>query len=277
MRLGIFAKTFPGSNPHAVLQAAKKAGFEAVQYNMACSGLGSLPQHISPADAEAVRRAAQDAGIEIAAISATYNMIDPVMARREAGRRSFAAIAAAAKDMGTPLLTVCTGSRDVFDQWRHHPDNATQESWNEMCREFEILLAIAERSDIQIGVEPELGNVVSSAKKARKLLVAFGSKRIGIVLDAANLFETATQDAQRIVVSEAIALLGPSIVMAHAKDRTADGGFAAAGRGVLDWTQHLSELKTHGFDGPLVAHGLEASDAPGVASFLAGEISALNA
>jgi sugar phosphate isomerase/epimerase len=277
MRLGIFAKTFPGNNPHAVLQAAKKAGFEAVQYNMACSGLGSLPEYISPADAKAVQRAAEETGVEIAAISATYNMIDPIVEKREAGRRSFAAIAAAAKDMGAPLLTVCTGSRDVNDQWHRHPENATQESWNEMCREFEILLAIAEREDIVIGVEPELGNVVSSAAKARQLLDTFQSKRMGIVIDAANLFETVAQERQREIVSEAIALLGPSIVMAHAKDRAANRGFAAAGHGVLDWKHYLSELKAHNFDGPLVTHGLEASEVQGVASFLAGEISVLNA
>ncbi|MFN0192362.1 MAG: sugar phosphate isomerase/epimerase family protein [Aestuariivirga sp.] len=277
MRLGIFAKTFPGNQPRTVLNAARQAGYAAVQYNMACSGLGALPERISPADAESVRRAADEAGIEIAAVSATYNMIDPVLERRKAGRRGFAAIAAAAKDMGTSLVTLCTGSRDPDDQWRHHPDNATQESWDEMCREFELLIAIAEREDIVIGVEPELGNVVSSAAKARKLLDTFKPKPIGIVIDAANLFETATLQAQRKIVSEAIELLGPSILMAHAKDRTAGGGFAAAGHGVIDWKHYLSQLKANGFVGVLVTHGLEAGDALGVSGFLANQIAALDA
>ena len=42
MRLGIFAKTFPGSAPSPVLRQARAAGFAAVQYNMACSGLPSM-------------------------------------------------------------------------------------------------------------------------------------------------------------------------------------------------------------------------------------------
>jgi sugar phosphate isomerase/epimerase len=277
MRLGIFAKTFPGTEPRAVLRAARRAGFEAVQYNMACSGLDSLPERILPAQAAAVRHAAEEAGVEIAAVSATYNMIDPMMARREAGRRGFAVIAAAARDMGTSLLTVCTGSRDPGDQWRHHPQNATQESWIDMCREFEILLAIAEREDIRIGVEPELGNVVSSAKRARQLLDTFGSRRIGIVIDAANLFETAALEEQRRIVSEAIDLLGPWIALAHAKDRTEAGGLAAAGRGAIDWKHYLSSLKASGFKGTLIAHGLEARDAAAVSGFLAGHIAALRA
>ncbi|NJM29676.1 MAG: sugar phosphate isomerase/epimerase [Rhizobiales bacterium] len=277
MRLGIFAKTFPGNEPHIVLSAASLSGYAAVQYNMACSGIPSLPQRISGKDVAAVRRAAKEAGIEIAAVSATYNMIDPIDERRLAGRKSFAAIAVAAHEMGSKLVTVCTGSRDPADQWRHHPDNATQSSWDEMCREFDLLLPIAKSEDIVIGVEPELANVVSSAEKARKLLDTFRSRHIGIVLDAANLFETATLEKQNVIVSEAISVLGPSIVMAHAKDRTQDGGFTAAGHGVIDWRHYLSELQTHGFDGPLVTHGLEAQDAPEVATFLSGHISALEA
>ena len=35
MRLGIFAKTFAGADPAAVLGAAKAAGYAAVHYNMA--------------------------------------------------------------------------------------------------------------------------------------------------------------------------------------------------------------------------------------------------
>ena len=37
MRLGIFAKTFSGSNPLTVLGAVKAAGYDAAQFNMACA------------------------------------------------------------------------------------------------------------------------------------------------------------------------------------------------------------------------------------------------
>ncbi len=54
MRLGIFAKTFPGSDPAAVLGAVKAAGFDAAQYNFACSGLPSMPDEVSPVVACAI-------------------------------------------------------------------------------------------------------------------------------------------------------------------------------------------------------------------------------
>jgi sugar phosphate isomerase/epimerase len=117
-------------------------------------------------------------------------------------------------------------------------------------------------------VEPELANVVSGAKKAKRLINECKSPRIKIILDAANLFEIETPNAQRRIVSEAIEELAPYIAMAHAKDRSADGSFVAAGTGVLDYAHYLNALKNAGFDGPLIAHGLSANDASAVASYL---------
>ncbi len=269
MQLGIFAKTFAGTTPDVVLAAARDAGYATVQYNMACSGLPSLPASIDESVAQGVADAASRTGVGIAALSATYNMIHPDLAVREQGRASFAALAAAAPVIGTRLLTVCTGSRDADDQWRHHPANDRPDAWQDLVAEFRLLLPLAERHDIAIGVEPELGNVVSSAAKARALLDFFGSDRIRIVLDPANLFETAPAATRKALVTEAVALLGGDIALAHAKDRHADGSFATAGDGVIDFPHFIAALRRAGFDGPLVTHGLAAADAARVARFLA--------
>ena len=275
MQLGIFARTFPGSTPLGVLSAARRAGYAGVQYNMACSGPSPLPTHIDAATAEAVREAARRSGVEIIAVSATYNMVHPDMAVRHQGRAAFAAIAGAARDIGTNLLTVCSGSLDAQDQWRHHPGNATKAAWADMCCEFALLLAIAETQDIYIGIEPELANVVSSAAKARSLLDTFNSDRLRIVLDPANLFEVETASRRAAIIDAAVELLADQLVMAHAKDRDASGGFATAGHGVIDFGHFLRALHSVGFAGPLVTHGLRADEAPGVAGFLQQQMAQL--
>lgn len=269
MRAGIFAKTFAGTTPDVVLAAAREAGYASVQYNFACSGLGALPEAIPGAAVAAIREASEQTGVAIAAISATYNMIHPDIAVREAGRRSFAAIAAAAHAAGSTLLTVCTGSRDAADQWRDHPDNQGTEAWQDMIAEFGHLLAIAERHDIFIGVEPELANVINSAAKARRLIETMESERIRIVLDPANLFEDEDAETRGRIIDAAIDLLKDRIAIAHAKDRNADGSFATAGRGVIDYPRYVAALKRAGFDGDMITHGLAAAEAPGVAAFLA--------
>ena len=95
MRLGIFSKTFDGKAPGTVLQAVAQAGFSAAQYNMACSGLAAMPEYITPGEALAVAHAARDSGIEITAVSGTYNMVHPDLRVREAGHARLEALAQA--------------------------------------------------------------------------------------------------------------------------------------------------------------------------------------
>jgi sugar phosphate isomerase/epimerase len=274
MKLGIFAKTFEGTQPGPVLKAVAGAGFVCAQYNMACSGLASMPDAIDEGQAGAIAGAAQKAGIEIAAVSGTYNMIHPDRAVREAGHRRLAVLAERSHAMSTRLITLCTGTRDPSDQWKEHPDNGTPEAWRDLLEAMETAVGIAERYDVDLGIEPELANVINSAEKARRLIDDMQSPRITIVLDPANLFETATLDEQRMTVSAAIDLLADRIIMAHAKDRNPDGSFATAGKGVLDYSHYLGCLKAIGFTGSLITHGLAAKEAEDVSRFLSEKLEA---
>jgi sugar phosphate isomerase/epimerase len=204
----------------------------------------------------------------IAALSGTYNMIHPNYAVRRDGLRRLAVVMAAAHDLGVPLVTLCTGTRDPVDQWRHHPDNTDPAAWRDLLAEMEQAIRLAEAHDITLGIEPELANVVASARRARDLLDTMDSRHLAVVLDPANLFERATATERCRAIAQAIDLLGPDIAMAHAKDRAADGSFVAAGKGVIDFPDFVIRLKKIGFAGPLIAHGLPADDAPMVAERL---------
>ncbi|TIT85339.1 MAG: sugar phosphate isomerase/epimerase, partial [Mesorhizobium sp.] len=113
-------------------------------------------------------------------------------------------------------------------------------------------------------------NIVTSADDAMRLISEIGSKRLRIVLDPANLFEQANAETARAVVAEAVEHTAGHVSLAHAKDRFADGRFATAGQGVIDFADFIARLKATGFDGPLVTHGLSAEEAPDVARFLKG-------
>lgn len=272
MKLGIFAKTFEGVDPGSVLKAVADAGFASTQYNMACSGLPAMPDEISDEQARLVADAAAETGVEIVAVSGTYNMIHPNPAVRQAGHRRLAVLAERCDAMSTGLITLCTGTRDPVDQWKEHPDNNSPEAWRDLLEAMGTAIEIAERYNIDLGIEPELANVINSAPKARKLIDELKSPRIKIVMDPANLFEVETLEEQRTIVSAAIDLLADRIVMAHAKDRTSDGRFATAGEGVLDYAHYFRRLCAVGFGGSLITHGLSASEAEGVAAFLASKL-----
>lgn len=272
MRLGIFAKTFAGADPYSVLAAAGRAGYRCVQYNMACSGLPPMPDAVPAGTAESIRAASERTGVAVIAISATYNMIHPDPAVRRRGHASLERIAAVSRDLGSPLLTLCTGTRDPDDQWRGHADNRTPEAWADLRESMAAAVGIADRYGVDLGIEPELANVVDSAAKARSLIDGMGSARLKIVLDPANLFEAEPVDRQRSIVAEGVALLADRIAIAHAKDRDTDGGFVTAGSGTLDYRFYLRRLREAGFEGPLVAHGLAEAEAPRVARFLAAQL-----
>lgn len=269
MRLGIFAKTFAGDDPLTVLQAAKAAGFATVQYNMACSGLPAMPDALTADQTAAVAGASAATGVVIAAVSGTYNMIHPDPAVRATGLRRLGVLTDHAAAMGTGMVTLCTGTRDPLDQWRHHPDNASDAAWRDLLEEMAKACAMAEGKGVKLGIEPELANVIDGATRARALIDALQSPALAIVLDPANLFEVVPMADQRDILSRAVDLLADRIVMAHAKDRDPQGGFATAGKGVVDFAHFLGRLRAAGFDGDLVTHGLAAHEARGVAAFLA--------
>lgn len=270
MRLGIFAKTFAGADAATVLGAVRRAGYDCTQFNMACVGLPPMPDAIDEAVLAEIRASAAAAGVGIVALSATYNMIHPDPAVRADGLRRLEVMLAAACALEVGLVTLCTGSRDAQDQWRHHPDNLTPAAWADLCREMAQAVTLAEAAGVDLGIEPEQANVVTSAADARRLIGEMGSAHVRVVLDPANLFEQASRAQARAIVAAAVELLGDRIAMAHAKDRANDGSFTTVGQGVVDFPDLIARLRGVGFAGPVVTHGLTAEDAPAVASFLSG-------
>jgi sugar phosphate isomerase/epimerase len=274
MQVGIFAKTFAAQGAEPVLTASRQAGYSCVQFNMACLGLPSMPDEILPETAQNIADASKATGIKIAAVSGTYNMIHPDKAKREEGLRQLGVMIKKADAMGTNLVTLCTGSRDANDQWRHHRDNQSKEAWRDLIDEMSKAVMLAEAHGVNLGIEPELANIVCNAQAAARLIKQIGSAHIHVVLDPANLFEVAGDVERQEIIAKAVDLLGDRIVMAHAKDRDPSGNFVAAGTGVIDFQHFVHALKSAGFDGPLITHGLEETEAPSVAEFLKGIVGA---
>ncbi len=274
MILGIFAKSFPRPTFEQSLDAVAALGLHAIQFNFSCVDLPTLPAHVEPDVIARVRRACKEREIQIAGVSATFNLIDPDENRRRENLAKFPIIAAATRDLGCEILTLCTGTRDAADMWRTHPDNTSASAWSDLLAGFARAIPLAEQNDVLLGVEPEVGNVVSSARKARQLLDELQSRRVRIVLDAANLFHPGAIGNVRDTIAEAFQLLGTEMVMAHAKELAADGkvGTLPPGRGVIDWDYYLETLARVADDVPLLMHGFPEADVPAATRFLRAKL-----
>src|SRR5215468_712613 len=101
--MGIFAKTFVRPTLEENLDAVRAHGLGVVQYNLACAGLSSLPERIEPRLAQQIGAAAASRRVTIAAVSGTFNMIDPVHDRRGAGLCRLRQLAGACALLGTKI------------------------------------------------------------------------------------------------------------------------------------------------------------------------------
>jgi sugar phosphate isomerase/epimerase len=265
MQLGIFSTVFPRTDVDEVFAAIAASGLTATQFHWDSAGLETLPAEIPDDAVERVRAAAARHNVTIAAIEGTFNMAHPDPAVRADGLRRLDVVAASAHKLGCPLVTLCTGTRDRDSMWRRHPDNDTAEAWRDMLTTMEKAVQTAESYDLGLGLEPEVSNVMSSPRRARRLLDELKSARLKIVFDGANLFD---HDERRLdnadeVIAEAADLLGPDIALAHAKDVTAAGRFVPVGLGDVPWRRFISALRDASYEDALIMHSLDESDVPG--------------
>ena len=262
MRLGVMTRVFERDSVEEVAEAIAAAGLSAVQLSLESGGLEGLPASFDPAVCRRIREAFQSRDIEISAVSGTFNAIDPDRESRAECIRRVGALAAACEDLGTRVITQCTGTRNAASMWRYHPDNARPEAWEEMVDTFSQLVPVAERHGVVLAFEPEVVNVVDTAAKARRLIDQIGSESLRIVMDPANYFHPDMLPRMTEVLEDGFAQTGHLIALAHAKDvRLADGDAEecvrpAAGTGVLDYATYIRLLRESGYDGGLIMHSL---------------------
>ena len=279
MQIGILMGTFSRPTMEARLDAMKACGLTCGQLSMGCAGLPMMPDKIPPKLVTRIRREADARGITIASLEGTFNMSHPDPDHRRTGLRRLRVLAAVCKPLGTSKIHLCTGTRNPNSMWRRHPDNNSPEAWRDMVSCVREASDIAKQAGVILAFEPEVNNVVDSAKKARRLMDEIGSPYLKVTMDGANIFHKGDLARMSEVLDEAFALIGKDIVLAHAKDLSHDGdaGHEAAGHGKLDYDRYLSLLHTYGFRGPILLHGLSEVQVPGCVEFLQDKLARVTA
>ena len=270
MQIGILIGTFSRPTLEARFDAAKACGLNCVQVSMDCAGMPAMPDKIAPEVIARIRQEAAARAIDIASVQGTFNMSHPDAEHRRAGVRRLGVLAAACRQLGTSKIHLCTGTRDRGNMWRRHADNDSPEAWRDLVACVREAVDVAKPWGVTLAFEPEVNNVVDSAKKARCLLDEIGSPHLKVTMDAANLLHAGELAHMSDVLDQAFALVGKDIVLAHAKDLSHDGdaGHEPAGRGKLDYDRYLSLLHACGFKGPILLHGLSEAQVPGCVAFL---------
>ena len=276
VRIGILLGTFKTGSLATRLDGAKSNGIDIVQLSMDCTGLPLMPDAITPQLARQIRAEAAARKITLASVSGTFNMCHPDLEQRQAGLRRLRVIAEACQEMGIDKIHLCSGTRDRTSMWKAHPDNDTPEAWRDTMASMREAVDIARQARVVLAFEPEVNNVVSSARKARRLIDEIGSPHLKVTFDAANLFPAGQLPRMKEILEEAFALIGREVVLAHAKDLDHDGdaGHLPAGHGKLDYDTYIALLRKYKFTGPLLLHSLTEAQVPECVGFLRRKINA---
>lgn len=270
MKLGIFETVFTRPTLLETFRAVNDAGFSCVQFDFTSAGIGSQPEVIPDAIVRRISEDAIRAGLRIASVSGTFNMIHPDRGVRERGLMSLGAIAAACSALQTDIVTLCTGTRDSGSMWRSHPDNGSPEAWSDLSETMKRALAIADRHDVRLVIEPEPANVVSNADRALKLLTEMADPRLKVVLDPANILAGDLDCSPETALDHAFDLVGGHIVLAHAKDLDRAGSFCAAGTGIVPWAHYRRLLRGISYDGDVIFHTLAEDQARSARTVMTG-------
>lgn len=269
MKAGVFSTVFARDGLEEVLDAIVDAGFGATQFHMSCAGIDQIPETIPDGLCNRIRDAFAARDLEMGGLSGTFNMIDGDPEAKEAGFRGLEQLTSHASQLGTKVVTLCSGTRADY-LWRPHPDNNTDAAWNEMIVSMGRAAEIAESHDVYVAFEPEVSNVIDSAQKAKRAIDTVGSQNLKVCIDGANLFHKGELPRMDEILDEAFDLIGEHVVFAHAKDLSKDGeaGHDAAGTGFLNYDRYLALLEKVGYDGAVVLHSLTEEQVPGCRTFL---------
>jgi sugar phosphate isomerase/epimerase len=221
-------------------------------------GLIAFGDRLDEVDLDLVRDSARTSDVAIAAVDGTYNMIHPDPELRARGAAALRRVIEITPTLGAEFVALSTGTRNTESMWFPDPASAEPEAWADLVEAMTAAAAVAEANGVTLAFEPEMGNVVHSPQLARRLMDEVGSSRVKVLFDAANIYHHGELAQGAEILRIALDILGPDVVMAHAKDLDKDGaaGGLPAGHGRLDYPAFISLLAKHGFNGPIVLHAI---------------------
>jgi len=268
MRLGVCTTDFDRAPAEAIFQKAASFGFDCVQLALdsisecgfEATGECEIPVSVPESSLAAIRAASEKYHLPIAVMNGTFNMAhpDPQVLRDSLHR--FPGFLDMAMALQCPMVSLCSGTRNAAHLWRPHPDNTTPEAYQTMLAAMKEVTREAEKRNIVLAIETEASNVISTPEIAYRTLQDVGSPNLNIILDCANLFlpGQAYRLNARASLDKAFYWFGSQIALAHGKDIHPGSGisFCATGHGMVDFPHALHLLRTYGFTGDMMIHGV---------------------
>ena len=282
-QLGIFATVFKRPEFEGVLNAVKKQGLHKIEFNLSCTDVLDMANTDTlPAEAyvdhsiiDNIRTVTKNNHVEMVSIAGYFNMIHPDVKLRSRGLQQLDVLMQFAGKLDIPVVSLCTGTRDMNHLWRKHKDNSQPEAYIDILESMAAALVMADKYDITVAFEPEINLVIDSPQKTREFLDDLKSPRLKVIFDSANIFPEGGFEKMDKIMTEAIELLAEDIVLVHAKDVTTENqaGDCCAGKGRLDYGLYMRLLREINYEGAILLHSLSEAEVDGCIKHVTGHMS----
>lgn len=242
MNIGIrLHDTLPGSFWDR-LTCAKKQGFSCVHLAMSKAlprfDMQDAPRRLDDHLAEQVRSALAIKDMECAVLGCYLRLAEPDPGTLERTREIYRAHLRFAKKIGARVVgTETPGMNGVADA-------GSEEAFARFIENARPVVRWAEEEDVLLAIEPVACHIVSTPERAQRMLEAFGSDHVRIILDAVNLLTRDNYMEADAVIEDAVRRLGDRVSVLHMKDFTVDPDeymvkACACGTGVMDYDRLL--------------------------------------
>ena len=146
--------------------------------------------------------------------------------------------------------------------------NNTEEAYNQLLTNLKELVEVAEKHNVNIGIEGVHCYVINTPQKMARLVSDLYSENVKVIFDPVNYININNYEKQDEMIEEMFALLSDKIVAFHAKDFVVEENKirnVIPGEGILNYKLIFKKFIEYGVDIPIISE--EISDIDAVKAF----------
>ena len=181
---------------------------------------------------------------DVAVLGCYLNLANPNEETLKKTKEKYMAHIRFASLLGAGVVGTETGA--VNEKYATEEANFTEEALEIFIKNLRPVVEYAEKMGVIVAIEPVCRHIVSTPKRARKVLDAIASPNLQIIFDPVNLLDMWNYEQRDEIIAEAIELLGKDVAVVHIKDFVINGDkmdAVAAGTGMMDYTQIIKFIK----------------------------------
>ena len=184
--------------------------------------------------------------VDIAVLGCYLNLANPDKGQLAETIRHYLAHIRFASWLGCGVVGTETGAPN--ETYTFTPECHTEKALEVFVENLRPIVKYAQKMGVVLAIEPVYRHIVSTPKRARKVLDEIHSPNLQIIFDPVNLLDGENYNDRQSVLEEAMELLGPDIAVVHLKDfllRNGEMSPMGCGLGEMDFTPVLKFIKEH--------------------------------